>query len=246
MKKYILLSLILMFTCLNVYGDYDFEVIGENHDNKVTEANEANNVKINMNNVVENYKKVMSNDSDIYIVRKQLAYNKERKKEIIDEIDKLEKQIESLPKIVKREYQQFDKMLNSTDDEIADNTWISFEDAFNKRQEELKNRLSLLKGDLATVRSRIAKLQLELETQETVSSISNPFAHKAVEDSVDDTAKKALQARSNLKNIVKQVTCKETKDLLGNVQHNTIGICEFSCGRSNCYACNLLYGKKVK
>lgn len=137
-------------------------------------------------------------------------------------------------------------MLESTEDDIAENTWISFDDAFNKKQKELENRLSFLKGDLVTVRTRIAKLQLELETEETVSSISNPFVQTTKEGNVDDKTKKALRAKNNLKEVVKQVTYKETRDLLGDVQHNTLGVCEFSCGRSNCYACNLLYGKKAK
>ena len=162
----------------------------------------------------------MSNDDEIYILKKQLAYNKKREKDIAAEIDKLEKQFESLPKIVKKEYRQFDHMLESTEDNIAENTWISFEDAFNKKQKELENRLSFLKGDLVTARTRIAKLQLELETEETVSSISNPFVQTAKEDNVDDKkAKKALRAKNNLKDVVKQVTYKETRDLLGEVQH---------------------------
>jgi len=255
MKKIMLVPLIFMFSCLTAYGEYAFEVVSKDTDNqvvkmrqvndtKIVEMKPAGDTKVDMNTVVENYKKAMSNDNDLYIVRNQLAYNKNRERNIIASIDKLEKQLDSLPKIVKREYQQFDRMLKSTEDGIADNTWISFDDAFKKRQRELENRLSLLKGDLVTVRTRIAQLKLELETQETVASISNPFEQPAEEDSVDDNAKRALRAKSNLKDVVKQVTYNETKDLLGSVQHNTIGICEFSCGRSNCYACNLLYGKK--
>jgi len=246
MKKIMLVPLIFMFSCLTAYGEYAFEVVSENADKEVVEVKQVNDTKVDMNTVVENYKKAMSNDNDIYIVRNQLAYNKKREKDIVAGIDKLEKQLDSLPKIVKNEYQQFDHMLKSTEDDIVDNTWISFEDAFNKRQKELENRLSLLKSDLVTVRTRIAKLKLELETQETVANISNPFEQTAEEDSVDDKAKKALRAKNNLKDIVKQVTYKETRNLLGDVQHNTIGVCEFSCGRSNCYACNLLYGKIAK
>lgn len=246
MKKIMLIPLIFMFSCFTAYGEYAFEVVSENHDKEVVEVKQANDTKVTVNNIVENYKKVMSNDNDIYIVRNQLAYNKKREKDITAEIDKLKNQLDSLPKIVKKEYRQFDHMLESTEDDIAENTWISFDDAFNKRQKELKDRLSLLKGDLVTVLIRIAKLQLELETQETVSNISNPFVQTTKEDSVDDKAKKALRAKNNLKAVVKQVTYKETKDLLGDVQHNTLGVCEFSCGRSNCYACNLLYGKMAK
>ena len=247
MKKTMLVALIFMFSCLTAYGEYAFEVVSENHDKEVVEVKQGNNTKVDVNNVVENYKKVMSNDDEIYILKKQLAYNKKREKDIAAEIDKLEKQFESLPKIVKKEYRQFDHMLESTEDNIAENTWISFEDAFNKKQKELENRLSFLKGDLVTARTRIAKLQLELETEETVSSISNPFVQTAKEDNVDDKkAKKALRAKNNLKDVVKQVTYKETRALLGEVQHNTLGVCEFSCGRSNCYACNLLYGEKSK
>lgn len=246
MKKTMLVALILMFPCLTAYGEYAFEVVSENHGREVVEVKQANDTKVTVNNIVENYKKVMSNDNDIYIVRNQLAYNRKRERDIAARIDKLENQLESLPKIVKKEYRQFDHMLESTEDDIADNTWISFEDAFNKKQKELQNRLSLLKGDLVTVRTRIVKLQLELETQETVSNISNPFVQTTKEDNVDNKAKKALRAKNNLKNVVQQVTYKETRDLLGDVQHNTLGVCEFSCGRSNCYACNLLYGKKAK
>ena len=247
MKKTMLVALIFMFPCLTAYGEYAFEVVSENHDKEVVEVKQGNNTKVDVNNVVENYKKVMSNDDEIYILKKQLAYNKKREKDIAAEIDKLEKQFESLPKIVKKEYRQFDHMLESTEDNIAENTWISFEDAFNKKQKEIENRLSFLKGDLVTARTRIAKLQLELETEETVSSISNPFVQTAKEDNVvDKKAKKALRAKNNLKDVVKQVTYKETRDLLGEVQHNTLGVCEFSCGRSNCYACNLLYGEKSK
>jgi len=247
MKKTMLVALIFMFPCLTAYGEYAFEVVSENHDKEVVEVKQGNNTKVDVNNVVENYKKVMSNDDEIYILKKQLAYNKKREKDIAAEIDKLEKQFESLPKIVKKEYRQFDHMLESTEDNIAENTWISFEDAFNKKQKEIENRLSFLKGDLVTARTRIAKLQLELETEETVSSISNPFVQTAKEDNVDDKkAKKALRAKNNLKDVVKQVTYKETRALLGEVQHNTLGVCEFSCGRSNCYACNLLYGEKSK
>ena len=247
MKKTMLVALIFMFPCLTAYGEYAFEVVSEDHDKEVVEVKQGNNTKVDVNNVVENYKKVMSNDDEIYILKKQLAYNKKREKDIAAEIDKLEKQFESLPKIVKKEYRQFDHMLESTEDNIAENTWISFEDAFNKKQKEIENRLSFLKGDLVTARTRIAKLQLELETEETVSSISNPFVQTAKEDNVDDKkAKKALRAKNNLKDVVKQVTYKETRALLGEVQHNTLGVCEFSCGRSNCYACNLLYGEKSK
>ena len=246
MKKTMLVALIYMFSCLTAYGEYAFEVVSENHDKEVVEVKQGNNTKVDVNNVVENYKKVMSNDDEIYILKKQLAYNKKREKDIAAEIDKLEKQFESLPKIVKKEYRQFDHMLESTEDNIAENTWISFEDAFNKKQKEIENRLSFLKGDLVTARTRIAKLQLELETEETVSNISNPFVQPTKEDNVDNKAKKALRAKNNLKDVVKQVTYKETRALLGEVQHNTLGVCEFSCGRSNCYACNLLYGEKSK
>ncbi len=246
MKKIILVPLIFIFSCLTAYGEYTFEVINEVHDEDVTEVKQVNDAKVNMNNVVENYKKVMSNDNEVYIVRNQLAYNKKREKDIADEIDKLEKQLESLPKIVKREYQQFDQMLESTDNDIADNTWISFERAYNKREKELMNRISILKGDLVVVKTRIVKLKLDLETLETVSNISNPFVQTTETNNADDKAKKALRAKNNLKDVVKQVTYKETKDLLGDVQHNTLGLCEFSCGRSNCYVCNLLYGKKTK
>jgi archaellum component FlaC len=81
---------------------------------------------------------------------------------------------------------------------------------------------------------------------ETVSNISNPFMQTTPEDSKNEKEKKVLRARSNLEEIVKQVTYNETKDLLGDVQHNTIGLCEFSCGKSNCYVCNLFYGKSAK
>lgn len=246
MKKIMFATLILMFSCLTAYGEYAFEVVSENHDEEVVEVRQANDTKVDVNNIVENYKKVMSNDNEMYILKSQLAYNKKREKDIAAEINKLGKQFESLPKIVKKEYRQFDHMLESTEDDIAENTWISFEDAFNKKQKELENRLSFLKGDLVTVRTRIAKLQLELETEETVSSISNPFVQTTKEDNVDNKTKKALRAKNNLKEVVKQVTYKETRNLLGDVQHNTLGVCEFSCGRSNCYACNLLYGKKAK
>ena len=246
MKKTMLVALIFMFSCLTAYGEYAFEVVSENHDKEVVEVKQGNNTKVDVNNVVENYKKVMSNDDEIYILKKQLAYNKKREKDIAAEIDKLEKQFESLPKIVKKEYRQFDHMLESTEDNIAENTWISFDDAYNKKQKELENKLSFLKGDLVTARTRIAKLQLELETEETVSNISNPFVQPTKEDNVDSKAKKALRAKNNLKDVVKQVTYKETRALLGEVQHNTLGVCEFSCGRSNCYACNLLYGEKSK
>tara|TARA_B100000959_G_C14845803_1_gene567962 strand:+ start:252 stop:992 length:741 start_codon:yes stop_codon:yes gene_type:complete len=246
MKKIMLVPLIYMFSCLTAYGEYAFEVVSKDADKDVVEMRQVNDTKVDMNTVVENYKKAMSNDNDLYIVRNQLDYNKNRERNIIASIDKLEKQLDSLPKIVKREYQQFDHMLKSTEDDIADNTWISFEDAFNKRQKELENRLSLLKSDLVTVRTRIAKLKMELETQETVANISNPFVQTDEEDIVDDNAKKALRAKNNLKDVVKKVTYKETIDLLGDVQLNTIGVCEFSCGRSDCYACNLLYGKEAK
>ncbi len=246
MKKTMLVALIFMFSCLTAYGEYAFEVVSENHDKEVVEVKQGNNTKVDVNNVVENYKKVMSNDDEIYILKKQLAYNKKREKDIAAEIDKLEKQFESLPKIVKKEYRQFDHMLESTEDNIAENTWISFDDAYNKKQKELENKLSFLTGDLVTARTRIANLHLELETEETVSNISNPFVQPTKEDNVDSKAKKALRAKNNLKDIVQQVTYKETRDLLGDVQHYTLGVCEFSCGRDNCYACNLLYGKKAK
>ena len=246
MKKIMLVPLILLFSCITAYGDYTLEVVSESHTEDVSEGKQANDTKANINSAVENYKKVMSNDNDIYIVSNQLAYNRKREIDIIKEIDKLEKQVESLPTIVKKEYKQFNHMLETTDDEIADNTWISFDDAFNKKQKELGDRITVLKDDLVEARTRIAKLKLELETQETIANISNPFVQTTEVEDAEGKAKKALQAKNNLKDVVKQVTYKETKDLLGDVQHNTIGLCEFSCGRSNCYACNLLYGKKTK
>jgi len=96
------------------------------------------------------------------------------------------------------------------------------------------------------VRARIAELKLKQETMETVSSITNPFVQTSFRDNKEQKEKKVLRAKNNLKKIVKQVTYNETKDLLGDVQHNTIGLCEFSCGRSNCYVCNLFYGKSAK
>ena len=244
MKKIVLVPLIFMFSSLTAYGEYAFEVVSEKHDAVIEETEQKDEKKVNMNNVVENYKKVMSNDNDKYIVRNQLAYNHKREIDINNEINKLEKNLKLLPKIVKKEYREFDRMLKSSDGEMAANTWISFEDAFNKRQKELENKLSLLKGDLVTVRTRIAKLKLELETEETVSSISNPFVQPAEEIPIDSKAKNALRAKNKLKDVVKLVTYRETRDLLSEIQHNTIGVCEFSCGRSSCYACNLLYGKK--
>ena len=188
----------------------------------------------------------MSNDNDKYIVRNQLAYNHKRKIDINNEINKLEKNLKLLPKIVKKEYREFDRMLKSSDGEMAANTWISFEDAFNNRQDELEDRISILKEDLIIVRTRISELKLKQETMETVSSITNPFVQTSFRDNKEQKEKKVLRAKNNLKKIVKQVTYNETKDLLGDVQHNTIGLCEFSCGRSNCYVCNLFYGKSAK
>ncbi len=245
MRNYGLVILICMFSCITAYGDYTFEVISDNQEEKVSEVKQAKTSKVDMNNVIENYKKVMSNDNNVFLIRNQLAYNVKREKDIAGEIDKLEKQFETLPKIVKREYRQFDHMLESTDAETADNTWISFEDAFNKRQKELEGRISILKSDLVVARTRSAKLKLELETMETMSYISNPFV-KTDEENENNKAKRASRARNNLNDIVKYVTYNETKDLLSDVQYNTIGLCEFSCGRSNCYVCNLLYGKKAK
>ena len=244
MNKIMLVPLLSLFSCLTAYGEFAFEVINETYDTEIIQVKQEDSAKVDMNNVVENYKKVMSNDNDIYIVRNQIAYNQNRANDITSEIAKLENQLDALPKIVKQEYLQFDHMLKSSEGDIADNTWISFEDAFNKRQKELENKLSLLKGDLVTVRTRIAKLKLELETEETVSSISNPFVQPAEEISIDSKAKNALRAKNKLKDVVKLVTYRESRDLLSEIQHNTIGVCEFSCGRSSCYACNLLYGKK--
>jgi vacuolar-type H+-ATPase subunit I/STV1 len=235
-----------MFSSLTAYGEYSFEVVSEKHDAVIEETEQKDEKKVNMNNVVENYKKVMSNDNDKYIVRNQLAYNHKRKIDINNEINKLEKNLKLLPKIVKKEYREFDRMLKSSDGEMAANTWISFEDAFNNRQDELEDRISILKEDLIIVRTRISELKLKQETMETVSSITNPFVQTSSRDSKEQKEKKVLRAKSNLKKIVKQVTYNETKDLLGDVQYNTIGLCEFSCGRSNCYVCNLFYGKSAK
>ncbi|MBT5303899.1 MAG: hypothetical protein HON76_16025 [Candidatus Scalindua sp.] len=246
MKKIMLVPLIFMFSSLTAYGEYSFEVISEKHDVEAEETEQKYEKKVDMNSVVENYKKVMSNGNDIYIVSNQLAYNHKRERDITNEIEKREKELTLLPKIVKREYREFDRMLGSGDGEIAANTWISFEDAFNKRQNELEDRISILNNDLIIVRARIAELKLKQETMETVSNISNPFMQTTPEDSKNEKEKKVLRARSNLEEIVKQVTYNETKDLLGDVQHNTIGLCEFSCGKSNCYVCNLFYGKSAK
>ncbi len=245
MRNYVLVILICMFSCITAYGDYAFEVISDNQEEKVSEVKHAKTSKVDMNNVIENYQKVMSNDNNVFLIRNQLAYNVKREKDIAAEIDKLEKQLETLPKIVKREYRQFDHILESTDAETADNTWISFEDAFNKRQKELEERVSILKSDLVVARARSAKLKLELETIETMSHISNPFV-KRDEDNENNKTKRASRARNNLNEVVKYVTYNETKDLLSDAQYNTIGLCEFSCGRINCYVCNLLYGKKKK
>lgn len=242
MKKIMLVPLIFMFSSLTAYGEYAFEVVSEKHDVAIEETQK----KVNMNNVVENYKKVMSNDNDKYIVRNQLAYNHKREIDINNEINKLEENLKLLPKIVKKEYGEFDRMLKSSDDEMAANTWISLEEAFNKRQNELVSRISILKDDLIVVRTRIAELMLKHETMETVSNITNPFVQTPSRDSKEEKEKKVLRAKNNLKKIVKQVTYNETKDLLGDVQHNTIGLCKFSCGRSNCYVCNLFYGKSAK
>ncbi len=241
MRNYVITILIFMFSCITAYGDYAFEVISDNQ-----EVKNVKEPKVDMNNVIENYKKVMSNDNNVSLIKNQLSYNIKREKDIGSEIDKLEKQLEALPKIVKREYRQFDHMLEATDTETADNTWISFEDAFNKRQKELEDRISILKGDLVVVRTRSVKLKLELETLETMSHISNPFVKTDTEGRKNNKAKRALRARNNLNDVVKYVTYNEAKDLLSDVQYNTIGLCEFSCGRSNCYVCNLLYGKKTK
>ena len=246
MKKVMLVLLIFMFSSLTAYGEYAFEVVSEKHDAAIEETEQKDEKKLNMNNVVENYKKVMSNDNDKYIVRNQLAYNFKRKIDINNEINKLEKNLKLLPKIVKKEYREFDRMLKSSDGEMAANTWISFEDAFNKRQHELEDRISILKEDLIIVRARISELKLKQETMETVSSITNPFVQTSSRDTKEEKEKRVLRAKNNLKKIVKQVTYNETKDLLGDVQHSTIGLCEFSCGRSNCYVCNLFYGKSAK
>ncbi len=246
MKKIMLVPLIFVFSCLTAYGEYAYEVVSENHDKAVVEEKQAKEAKVDVNNVLENYKKVMSNDNEIYILKNQLAYNKKREKDISVKIDKLGKQLESLPKIVKKEYRQFNEMFESADAEVAENTWISFEEAYEKRKKELEGRVSVLKSDLVKAQTRIVKLELELETHETVASISNPFTRTSEKDNVVNKSDKALRAKNNLKDVVRQVTYKETRTLLGNVQHNTIGLCEFSCGKSNCYACNLLYGKSKK
>jgi hypothetical protein len=246
MKKIMLVALIFMFSSMTAYGEYSFEVISEKHDVRVDGVEQNIENKVDMNHVVENYKKVMSNDNDKYIVNNQLAYNHKRKIDISKEIDKLENNLKQLPRIVKKEYEEFDHMLKSSDDEMAANTWISFEEAFNKRQNELVSRISILKDDLIVVRARIAELKLKQETMKTVSSITNPFVQTSSRDTKEEKEKKVLRAKNNLKKIVNQVTYNETKDLLGDVQHNTIGLCEFSCGRSNCYVCNLFYGKSAK
>ena len=145
MKKIMLVALIFMFSSMTAYGEYSFEVISEKHDVRVDGVEQNIENKVDMNHVVENYKKVMSNDNDKYIVNNQLAYNHKRKIDISKEIDKLENNLKQLPRIVKKEYEEFDRMLKSSDDEMAANTWISFEEAFNKRQNELVSRISRIK-----------------------------------------------------------------------------------------------------
>ena len=250
MKKIMLVPLIFLFTCMTAYGEYTFEVVDENHDEVNTEVNandkRVKDTRVNMNKIIGNYKRVMSNDDDMYVLRNQLAYNKKRKDEISGEIDGLKIKIEALPEIVKKEYGQFAKSLESAEGERAGEAWISFEDAFNKRKKGLEERISVLKDDLVVVDTRIAKLKLELDTEETLSNITNPFIHTTELHGDNNKAKRALHAKNNLKDIVRQVTYMETKDLLSTVEHNTIGLCEFSCGRSNCYICNLLYGRNTK
>lgn len=234
-----------MFPCFTVYGDYTFEVINENHNESTVEAKKTVDKKARASKAQKNYMKVMSNNNDIYIARRQLAYNQKKEKEILEEIDNLEKQLKSLPKKVKKEYSQIEHMLESVDSDIANNTWISFDSAYNEKDKELKDRMVELREDLVEVRTRISNLNLDMETMETVTNISNPFIQKNEANNTKDRAKIALQAKNNLSNIVKQVTYQETRNLLGDVQHNTLALCEFSCGRSDCYVCNLLYGKKV-
>jgi hypothetical protein len=249
MKKIMLVPLIFMFTCMTAYGDYSVEFVTEGDKEVKSEVNTRDeavkNTGVSMNKITENYKRAMSNDDDMYVLRNQLVYNTKRKRNISGEIEDLNTKLKTLPDVVKREYEQFATSLESTDDESAGEAWISFEDAFNSRKNGLEERISVLKEDLVVVNTRIARLKLELDTEETLSNLANPFIQT---DKVDEEADKnirALRAKNNLKDIVKGVTYRETKDLLGTVQHNTIGLCEFSCGKSSCYVCNLMYGTKT-
>ena len=235
---------------MTAYGEYSIEFVTEDHKEVNTEINSEEKAPrdtgADMNKITENYKRVMSNDDDMYVLRNQLVYNLKRKSDISGEIDELNKKLETLPDVVKREYGQFARSLESTDDERAGEAWISFEDAFNSRKDELEERISVLKEDQVVVNTRIAKLKLELDTEETLSNLANPFIQTTEMDDEEDKAKRALRAKNNLKELVKKVTYRETKDLLGTVQHNTIGLCEFSCGKSSCYVCNLMYGANAK
>jgi hypothetical protein len=245
-----LVPLIFMFSCITAYGEYSIEFVTEDHKEVNAEVNSEDETVTdtgeNMDKITDNYKRVMSNDDDMYVLRNQLVYNTKRKSNISCEIEELNSKLETLPDVVKREYGQFAKSLESTDEKRAGEAWISFDDAFNNRKNELEERISVLKEDLVVVNTRIAKLKLELDTEETLSNISNPFIQTTEVDEKEDKAKKALRAKNNLKELVKRVTFRETKDLLGTVQHNTIGLCEFSCGKSDCYVCNLMYGAKAK
>ncbi len=244
MKRFIFVTLVFFLPSLTAYGEYTFEVIDEKRDGTMTVNAKTTNAKENKGNALENYRKVVSNDDDVYIARSQLTYNRKREKELLAEIDNVVKQLDLLPKIVKDEYPRLNHMLQSTDNDAAENTWISFDNAYKERQKWLNDRLLTLKSDLLKVQTRISKLKLDVETQETINNISNPFTQQSnKKSSAEIKSENSAKARDNLMNIAMKVALDETRELLSGIQHSTFGLCEFSCGRKSCYVCNLLYGK---
>lgn len=243
-------------------GDYTFEVIAQEknqvantHDNQPDPKDDGAKKQIDYSHFKEiaataqnNYKNVMKSSSDIYIAKAQLTYNQSKEKELLNELASVEKELELLPKIVRNEYPRINNVLQSTSKEAAENTWISFEETYRRRKNDLENKVNSLRSDLAEVQARISGLLLEVETKEGINNLSNPFLtnNKGEKTTKQVNADKALQARNNLKNIAYNVNFREAKSLLSNMQFITYGLCEFSCGKSSCYVCNLLYGKGVK
>ena len=78
-----------------------------------------------------------------------------------------------------------------------------------------------------------------------VTAVIKPFKLDEVKDALAALGVQGMTV-SEVQSFGRQGGHSETRALLGEVQHNTLGVCEFSCGRSNCYACNLLYGEKSK
>lgn len=245
MKETIKLGFLILFTvftlCLNLEkgycGEYTFQVVNMDKENKENSTDEADIVRQKMASTMEIYQNIKESDTDLTIAQDKLTYNLKREKQLTSEITRLEKELNMLPKLVKKGYLQLKNTFDRIEQSKSDKAWVTFNDTYLEKKTKIETRLSQLKDDLEKVKARKIELNLEIDSLNAMARISNSASNKT--SAIDKKNAKVKETKLSLNALVKNVTSYETRELLKQVKCQTIKLCNFDC--ESCYLCRVLY-----